>query len=159
MQLQKEVKSNPKNSPAVKKVCGLCCEKRCEIPRNGCDGRLKGKILITTIQVNLVPNHSEMWRRQHKFTWIVVIKFLFLAYHHNHFLATTLDFTSFFTTGAAHFFIAGLFFGLDNYWHEIQHCKKENRFSWVKIHNLSYLTNCQTRSQTKQPMTLFKLHQ
>jgi len=26
------------------------------------------KILIVTIQVNLVPNPSEMWRRQHKFT-------------------------------------------------------------------------------------------
>jgi len=27
-------------------------------PRNGCDGRLMAKILITTIQVNLVPNPS-----------------------------------------------------------------------------------------------------
>ena len=43
-------------------------------PRNGCNGRLKAKILITTIQVNLVLNRSETWRRQHKFTWIVVIK-------------------------------------------------------------------------------------
>jgi len=40
-------------------------------PRSGCDGRLMAKFLITTIQVNLVPNP---WRRQDKFTWIVVIK-------------------------------------------------------------------------------------
>jgi len=32
------------------------------------------KILIMTFQVNLVLNHSEIWRRQHKFTWIVIIK-------------------------------------------------------------------------------------
>jgi len=35
------------------------------------------------------------------------LKFLPLAYHHSHFLAATLDFTSFFTTaflGATHFF-------------------------------------------------------
>jgi len=38
------------------------------------DDRLMAKILITTIQVNLVPNPSETWRRQHKFTWIVVIE-------------------------------------------------------------------------------------
>ena len=34
-------------------------EKRCDPRwrlRNGCDGRLMAKILITTIQVNLVPN-------------------------------------------------------------------------------------------------------
>jgi len=41
-------------------------------PRNGCGGRLMAKILIMTIQVNLVPNHSETWRRQHKFAWIVI---------------------------------------------------------------------------------------
>jgi len=41
-----------------------------------------------------------------------LLKFLPLAYRHSHFLAATLDFTSFFTTaflGAAHFFTAGLF--------------------------------------------------
>jgi len=32
------------------------------------DGRLMAKNLITTIQVNLVPNPSETWRKQHKFT-------------------------------------------------------------------------------------------
>jgi len=42
-----------------------------------------------------------------------LLKFLPLAYHHSHFLATTLDFTSFFTTaflGGLHtFFTGGLF--------------------------------------------------
>jgi len=32
------------------------------------DSRLMAKILTTTIQVNLVPNPSETWRRQHKLT-------------------------------------------------------------------------------------------
>ena len=50
------------------------------------------KILITTIQMNLVPlglgtNSPEL----------SLLKFLPLTYHHSHFLAATLDFTSFFT--------------------------------------------------------------
>ena len=52
-------------------------------------------------------NSSEFW----------LLKFLPLAYYHSHFLAATLDFTSFFTTaflGTAHFFTAWLFLGLDS---------------------------------------------
>ena len=75
MKIQKEVKSSL-NSPAVKEVCGpqeCCCEERCEIQSGGQEKAVmvrkpKAKILITTIQVNLVPNQSEMWKRQHKFT-------------------------------------------------------------------------------------------
>jgi len=91
IQLRKEVKSNPKQ-PSCKKSMW---PPRMQLwnpkwqPRNGCDGRLKAKILITTIPMNLVPNHSETWRRQHRFTWIIVIKILafslpsqpFLGYH------------------------------------------------------------------------------
>jgi len=54
--------------------------------------------------VDLVPNPREGSTR------IVVLKFLPLAYQHNHSLPTTLDFT-FFTTAflnAAHFFAFGL---------------------------------------------------
>jgi len=43
---------------------------------------------------------------------LLLLNFLPLAYHHSHFLAATLNFTSFFTTaylGAAHFFTVGLF--------------------------------------------------
>jgi len=54
---------------------------------------LKPKILIMTIQVNLVANPSETWRRQHKFTGIVIIEKI-CHWHHSHFLTTTLDFTS-----------------------------------------------------------------
>jgi len=38
------------------------------VAKNGCDGRLIAKILITTFQVNFVINPSEMWRKQHKFS-------------------------------------------------------------------------------------------
>jgi len=48
------------------------CEKRYEIQggaaKKWLDDRLMAKILIMTILVNLVPNLTEMWRRQHKFT-------------------------------------------------------------------------------------------
>ena len=115
-------------------------EKRCEIqrwrPRNGCDGRLMVKILITTVQVNLccllhkdsapispelsllkflpltyVPSQPFLGRH----LWISHLFHhgLFpLTYHHSHFLAAPLDFTSFFTMaflGAAPFFTAWLF--------------------------------------------------
>jgi len=53
------------------------------------DGRLMAKSLRTTIQLNLVPNPSETWSRPHKFT---LLNFLPLTCH---FLAATLDFTSF----------------------------------------------------------------
>ena len=62
------------------------------------------KILLTTIQVNFVPRPNS--------PGLSLIKFLPLTYHHSHFLAATLDFTSFFTTaflGAAPFFTAWLF--------------------------------------------------
>jgi len=65
---------------------------------------MMAKILIMTIQVNLVPNLSKMWRRQSKF---ILLKFLPLAYHHSHFLAATLGFASFFYNGL-HTFTAGL---------------------------------------------------
>ena len=66
------------------------------------------KILIMTIQMNLVPrglgtNSPEL----------SLLNFLPLTYHHSHFLATTLDFTSFFTIAflraALFFFTAWLF--------------------------------------------------
>ena len=74
--ITKVVKSNPKNSPAIKKSVR---------PQKGhskkdvvaakmavmVTGRLIAKNLIMIIQVNLVPNPSEMWRRQQR---IVIIK-------------------------------------------------------------------------------------
>jgi len=52
--------------------------------------------LITTIQVNLVPNPGKA--TQIHLNQLSLLIFLLLAYHHNHFLAqlaATLDFTSF----------------------------------------------------------------
>ena len=61
------------------------------------------KILIMTIQVNFGADWS--W---HKINLkLSLLKFLPLTYHHSHFLATTLDFTSFFTIA---FLRAALFF-------------------------------------------------
>ena len=57
-----------------------------------CDGRLMVKILITTIQVNLVP----LGQLAQNSPELSLLKFLPLTYHHSHFLAATLDFTSFF---------------------------------------------------------------
>ena len=57
------------------------------------------KILITTIQVNFCAAQSS--------PELSLLKFLPLTYHHSHFVAATLDFTSFFTIAflrAAHFF-------------------------------------------------------
>jgi len=73
MQLQKEVKSNPKQPSCKKKnVCGPQeghCEKRCEIrkvtPKKWLDCRLMTKILITTFQINLVPNPMEKATKIH----------------------------------------------------------------------------------------------
>jgi len=102
------------NSPAVKK----CAAPRRPLwkkmwnprwprwqPRNGCDGKLMEKFLITTIQVNLCCLLHVSLGFGTKFTRIVVIKILPLTYHHSHFLATALDFL-----GPQIFFTAGLFF-------------------------------------------------
>ena len=72
------------------------------------------KILITTIQVNLVPNPSGGGNTNSP--ELLLLKFLPLTYHHSHFLAATLDFTSFFTIaflGAALFFYTWLFWIID----------------------------------------------
>jgi len=57
-----------KNSPAVKKCVApkkaiVKKDVKSKVAaKNSCDGMLTAKILITTIQVNLVPNRSETWR-------------------------------------------------------------------------------------------------
>ena len=62
-----------------------------------------------TIQVNFVKRHKNSPE-------LSLLKFLPLTYHHSHFLAATLDFTSFFTIAflrVAHFFLQLGCFGLD----------------------------------------------
>ena len=51
------------------------------------------KNVITTIQVNLVPNPSGGGNTNSP--ELLLLKFLLLTYHQSHFLAATLDFTSF----------------------------------------------------------------
>ena len=60
-------------------------------PRNGCDGRLMVKILITLIQVNLV-----LFGLGTKFTWIVVIKIFTINLPSQPFLGCHLGFHIFF---------------------------------------------------------------
>jgi len=87
--------SNPKQFSCKKKHVALKKAIVKKMKSSGCDGRLMAKILIPTIQVYLVPNPSEMWRRQHN--ELSLLKFLLIFYHHSHFLAAILDFTSFFS--------------------------------------------------------------
>ena len=47
--------------------------------KNGCDGRLMVKILIATIQVNLMPRPSGTNSPE-----LSLLKFLPLTYHHSH---------------------------------------------------------------------------
>jgi len=67
--ITKEVKSNPKQASCKKKLCSPATGKKymkSKVAAN--DGRVMAKNLIMTIQVNLIPNPSEMWRRQYNFT-------------------------------------------------------------------------------------------
>ena len=99
-----------KNSLAVKKGAALCkmasmkeAVKYRWQPRNGCDDRSVTKILITTIQVNIVLISNEAGMRQHKFTWMVIIKILSQTYHHSHFLAATCMYFTTFFIATSHF--------------------------------------------------------
>jgi len=51
------------------------------------------EIIITTIQVILMPSPSEHTNSPE----LSLLKFLPMNYYHSHFLAATFDFTSFFT--------------------------------------------------------------
>ena len=78
--------------------------------------RLKAKILIMTIQVNLCCLLHILLRFGTKFVLFLLLKFIQLSYHHSHFLSATLYFTSFITMaflGAAQLFYSWAVFGLD----------------------------------------------
>jgi len=116
MQLQKEVKSNPKQ-PSCKKDVWLPKKaimkkdvKSKVAAKKWFDGRLMAKILIMTIQVNLFCLLHILLGFGTKFTWIAVIKIFAISLPSSHFLAATLDFTSFFTMaflGVTHLFYLG----------------------------------------------------
>jgi len=64
IQLQNLIQKQPsgkKKYEAPKKAIVKKDVKSKMAAKNGCDGKLIAKILITTIQVDLVPNHSERW--------------------------------------------------------------------------------------------------
>jgi len=95
-----------KNSQAAKKGAALCkmagmkkIVKYRWQPRNGCDGRSVKNILIMTIQVNfvLIPG-----MRQHKFTWIVIIKIFVTDLPSQLFLGRLMYFTTFFIPAILH---------------------------------------------------------
>jgi len=102
------------NSPAVKKKCAAPKRPLWKKiwnprwrPRNGCDGRLMAKILITTIQVNLCCLLHVSLGFGTKFTWIVVIKNFAISLLLQPFLGRHLGFHIFFPNdlfGATHFF-------------------------------------------------------
>jgi len=87
-----------------------------------CDGRLIAKFLIATIQVNLVPNPCETWRRRHKFTWIVLIKNFTISLSSQPFLGRHLGFHILFHKdlfGATHIILQLGSFRLDENFHPI----------------------------------------
>ena len=106
------------------------------------------KNLITTIQVNLgrlvlAQNSPEL----------SLLKFLTLTYHHSHFLATTLDFTSFFTIA---FLRAALFFlqlGCFDLYHFLHYFFKH---LWIKL----VYTVCPVfkKSDRSNPLTINRFH-
>jgi len=92
-----------KNSPAVKKCAApkkAIAKKDVKskvAAKNGWDGRLIAKILITPIQLNLCCLSTFHYDSAPNSPELLLLKFLLLTYHHSHFLVTTLDFTFFFT--------------------------------------------------------------
>jgi len=63
MQLQKEVQSNPVVKKSVQPQKTIV-KKDVKSKVAASDGRPMAKFLITTIQVNLVSNPSETWRKK-----------------------------------------------------------------------------------------------
>ena len=50
------------------------------LQRNGFDGRLIAKILITMIRVNLGPNPNKTWRKQHNTHELLLLNFFLLQW-------------------------------------------------------------------------------
>ena len=109
--------------------------------RNDCVGRLMTKILITTIQVNLVPTPNGGGK--HKFTWIVVIKTFANNLPSKPFLGCHLGFHIFFHPGllggCTLFFLQLGCFGL----YICQESRTHYHVSWHKYHSITCTSaNC-----------------
>ena len=77
-------------------------EKRCEIQSGGQEMAVMVgiiKVFIMTIQMNSVQTPSKMWRRQHRFIWIVIIKMFAINLPSQQFLGHHLGFHIFFHNG------------------------------------------------------------
>ena len=86
------------------------------------------KNLITILQMNLMPNPSGGGNADSP--ELLLLIFLPLTYYHSHFLAATLDFTSFFILaflGATQFFLQLGCFGLDIKTHDSVSCGPRSR--------------------------------
>jgi len=80
--------------------------------KNGCDGRLIAKILITAARLNLVAFSMFHYDSAPNSPELSLLKFLLLAYHHSHSWLPPWISHLFFTIcllGATYFFTAGLF--------------------------------------------------
>ena len=101
-----------------------CFKKACSSQEGHCEeiqaggqemGRLYQKLLITTILMKCrIP--VKCGEGSINLLELSLLKFLLLTYHCSHFLAATLDSTSFFIVafwGATHFFYSFAVFGLD----------------------------------------------
>jgi len=110
IQLQKEVKS----IPSCKKMCAA---HKKAIVKNMWNPRWRPRlaVMVTTIQVNLVPNCSKTWRGNTNSAQLLLLKFLAISLPSQPFVAATLDFTCFHNglLGATHFFYSWAVFGLD----------------------------------------------
>jgi len=84
--------------------------KSCWWPKIGCGGKVDGKNVIATIQVNLccpIPASLGISTNSPEF---LLLKFLPSTYHHSRFLDASLDFTKFSILHWGHtIFIARLF--------------------------------------------------
>ena len=97
---------------------------------------VKSKVLIA-IQVNLVPIPSEVWSTN--LPELLLLKILPLSYHHSHFWAAILDFTTsfmlFFLDGP-HLFLKLGCFCVDNFYMAIINIKTGGNKYMAKIDSL-----------------------
>ena len=108
------------------------------------------KILIVRIQMNGVPNSSEIWRRHCKFTWI---EFFSLIYNHSHFLA----WISLFSPWLPALFLQLGWFGLDysSVWHIYQHSKTRQVISSTL--NKCFVGKCAWHNTENLPLEISKI--
>ena len=125
--VRKEVTSKQKQTRCEKSMCEI---------QGGSQEIMAISVDFSMFHYNSAPNSPEL----------SLLKFLLLAYHHSHFLATTLDFTSFFTMAflGATLFHSWAVFGLD--FNSFCNCMLQNWHIAIKVCcYLSYFSLCTGR--------------